>query len=64
MVIQCHFQICKVLNIIIVVVRMETWTSEDLYGNFSSVPLETVRLFRDYAVNYVQDSYDAVFLLT
>ena len=62
--IQFYFQIFMVLNITIVGVRIETWTSEDRYGNFSPVPLETLRLFETYAITHIQNSYDAAILLT
>ena len=54
----------EVLNIKIVVLCMETWTTEDRYGNFSSNPDMTLLLFRTYTDYYVQESYDAAILLT
>ena len=43
---------------------METWTTGDRYGNFSSNPYGTLLLFRTYVDFYVQESYDAAILLT
>ena len=64
MYIQFYFQIFTVLNITIVGFCIETWTSEDRYGNFKPVPLETLGLFETYVINHVQNSYDAAILLT
>ena len=61
---QCHFQIYKVLNVKIVGLSTETWTSGDRYGNFNSDYVETLALFKNYTTYHVQESFDAAFLLT
>ena len=58
-------QIYEPLNIRVVGLRAETWTNGDQYGGFVSL-FSTLTLFRfeEYVRTSVQESYDAVFLIT